>query len=203
MFAVSVFLKKGVFPCLQLNFSLAIGKEMEDLPKFTYHPDPVSTGAIEVSSATCPCCGKARGFSYALNPYCEDEIASLCPWCIADGSAAEEFDAEFVDACPLIEDGVPRDLIEEVSRRTPGFVSLQQEIWLSCCGDACEFHGDISRDELLSLPDSVLSRLKSEHELPDDILTRIREHYEPKGSPALYKFKCRQCGTISLGMDFD
>lgn len=176
---------------------------MEALPKFKYHPDPISTGSLQRSTETCPCCGKVRGYAYALNPYCEEEVENLCPWCIADGSAAKKFDAEFVDARPLIEDGVPEDVIEEVTRRTPGFVSWQQEVWLSCCGDACEFHGEISRDELLALPESVLARLKSEHELSDDILTCIREHYEPEGSPAIYKFNCRRCGTIRLGMDFN
>ena len=39
------------------------------LPKFTYHPDPLATGAVGVSDRTCECCGQARGYIYTASVY--------------------------------------------------------------------------------------------------------------------------------------
>jgi uncharacterized protein CbrC (UPF0167 family) len=57
----------------------------------------------------------------------------------------------FSDDHPLAQAGVPDEVIEEVARRTPGYNSWQQEVWLSCCDDACQFHGDAARSELQAL----------------------------------------------------
>ena len=47
----------------------------------------------------CVCCGERRGYIYAGPVYSERELSdSLCPWCIADGSAHSRFGAEFTDA---------------------------------------------------------------------------------------------------------
>jgi uncharacterized protein CbrC (UPF0167 family) len=69
-----------------------------DFPTFRYHPDPIATGSVVVSDTTCVCCGQARGFIY-MGPVTADEELdeALCPWCIADGSAARRFDAEFTE----------------------------------------------------------------------------------------------------------
>ena len=93
-----------------------------------------------------------RGYIYTASVYAPGWYRDcICPWCIADGSAAEKFEAMFSDDHPLAQAGVPDAVIEEVTRRTPGFNSWQQEEWLSCCGDACEFHGDAPRSELQAL----------------------------------------------------
>jgi hypothetical protein len=60
----------------------------EPLPDFPYHPDPLATGSIEESPADCVSCGRARGFVYTGSVYAVEEAEPLCPWCIADGSAA-------------------------------------------------------------------------------------------------------------------
>src|SRR5437867_876141 len=65
-----------------------------EFPEFPYHPDPRATGSVVVSDTSCVACGQSRGFVYAGPVYSQDElIDSLCPWCIADGSAAEKYDA--------------------------------------------------------------------------------------------------------------
>lgn len=49
-------------------------------------------------TAVCQGCGKARGFVYVGPVYSVEELNdALCPWCIADGSAAEAFGASFTD----------------------------------------------------------------------------------------------------------
>src|SRR5262245_4879675 len=86
-----------------------------ELPKFKYHPNPLETGSIEVSSNKCLACGEARGFIYKGQPYAEKVlIDALCPWCIADGKAHEIFDAEFVDAAAVGGYGVWEPVSDEI-----------------------------------------------------------------------------------------
>lgn len=174
-----------------------------ELPTFTYHPDPLSTGAIEPSNAVCECCGKARGYVYTSMIYAEEDIDYICPWCIADGSAHKKFDGEFVDAHPLHQAGLAQSIIDEVSYRTPGYISWQQETWLACCDDACAFLGDAPAQELQALDEQGIQQLShdsgfSVHDLPDMIA-----QYSPKGSPAFYKFQCLHCGKVRYAGDCD
>jgi len=56
----------------------------------------------------------------------------LCPWCIADGTAAARFEASFTDIYD-VPDGVGADVIEIIMTRTPGFSGWQQEHWMFHC----------------------------------------------------------------------
>ena len=118
-----------------------------ELPHFRYHPDPVATGAIEaIADLECPCCGLCTGWAYATEPYgLGDRPANLCPWCIADGSAARKFGSEFVGD---IEGEVPASVEEELNLRTPGYLSWHCERWQICCGDACAYLGPVGWDRL-------------------------------------------------------
>jgi uncharacterized protein CbrC (UPF0167 family) len=112
------------------------------LPTFRYHPDPVGTGSVIASDAACACCGVHRGFIYTGPVYAVDELDdALCPWCIADGSAAARFDASFTDVGVDVPADVPADVPDEVARHTPSFSSWQQDHWLYHCADACAFIG--------------------------------------------------------------
>ena len=74
----------------------------ETLPTFRYHPDPIATGSIEASDTECVACKRARGHIYTGPVYSEEELDNLiCPWCIADGTAHELFDAEFTDMASI------------------------------------------------------------------------------------------------------
>lgn len=174
-----------------------------NLPKFKYHPDPLSTGAIEASEAICDCCEQSRGYICTAGVYAEKEIEHVCPWCIADGSVHEKFDGELVDSHPLIQAGLPQSVVDEVSQRTPGYISWQQESWMSCCNDACGFHGDAQRDELLQLDEAGVIQLAQDSGFSVDDLPEIIKHYQPKGSPAFYKFVCRNCGKVRYNGDCD
>ncbi len=115
----------------------------DGLPVFRYHPDPVATGSVEQTSGECSVCGEDRGYLYVGPVYTEDDVTdgSLCPWCIADGRAASTFDAAFTDIGEYGPDDAPQSVLDEVSRRTPGFNAWQQDHWLYHCGDACAFVG--------------------------------------------------------------
>ena len=124
-----------------------------DLPTFKYHPDPLSTGSIEPSTKICLACGLSRGYIYKGQTYAQEElIDAFCPWCIADGTAHEKFEAEFVDAASVGDYGawepVSEEIVAEVAYRTPGFTGWQQERWFTHCRDAAEFLGPMGKVEL-------------------------------------------------------
>lgn len=174
----------------------------ERLPNFAYHPDPIQTGYIVRSSNVCRSCGIARGLVYTGVPYADEELENtLCPWCIADGSAAERFDAEFADARDLETAGVSPDVIDEILHRTPGYTSWQTSRWLSHCGDACEFHGDLPKERLAMLTEQDKASILAD--LPDDAKWEILVNsYEPAGQPAIYWFICRHCGQNLYYADY-
>jgi uncharacterized protein len=183
-----------------------------DLPHFKYHPNAYKLKIFIESDMACQCCGQVRGLIYDSRPYAIQDIGAICPWCIADGSAAKKFDAEFIqDIEPPDGDfQKPRTLnqsiVDELSYRTPGYVSWQGEYWLTHCEDGCEFHGDLAQNELLTLPKDTLDCFKQEHAYlftPKNwgSIAALNEIYYPAGDIALYKFVCRHCGFIRLHCD--
>ncbi|MFC4160676.1 CbrC family protein [Chitinimonas lacunae] len=172
-----------------------------DLPLFRYHPDPIATGAVEPSDSICQCCGQARGYLYTGSIYALEDLDHICPWCIADGSAAARFDASFIDDYPLLTAGMPAEVVTEVSRRTPGYLSWQQEAWLTHCHDACEFHGDASLADIRNASDATKAAWMADYRLDEEVWQRIEEGYQPGGNPAIYKFVCRHCQQILFAWD--
>lgn len=173
------------------------------LPVFRYHPDPVATGMIVATEKQCQACGQSRGYTYGKRMYSRLEIETVCPWYIADGTAARMFDGTFVDDHSLGRAGVPAEVIEEVCCRTPGYISWQGEEWQVCCEDACEFHGDETSEYLHSLTQDEVSALAERIRFPFDVLMSIIPTYQPGGSPALYRFRCRHCSAIRHHADMD
>ena len=172
------------------------------LPKFRYHPDPVATGAVVPSDNVCLCCGEARGLIYAGPVYSTADLDEcICPWCISDGSAAAKHGASFADSRPLHAAGVSDEAIEEVQLRTPAYTSWQQEEWLAHCGDACEFHGDATMEDVTLASEVTRSEWKERYQLIDNDWVTIIRDYNPGGDPAFYKFVCRHCSLTLLGWD--
>ena len=174
------------------------------IPGFRYHPNPIATGNVEPSDTVCISCGQNRGYIYTGPVYAKGNLReSICPFCIADGSAAKKYNAIFSDDYPLIKVGISEEIIDEVTKRTPGYISWQQEVWLTCCEDACEFHGDAPKSELRNLDEETLERFLSEIEWSAEEWKEFVPHYEPGCNPAIYKFKCRHCKLTHYGMDFN
>ena len=180
----------------------------EPLPTFRYHPDPVGTGAFEQQAGTCRSCGRARGWVYVVPPYAVENLRdALCPWCVADGSAAARFDAVFTD---LVEhdddlDGVPPEVLDEITHRTPGFSGWQQERWLFHCGDGAVFLGAAGRAELADLPDAV-DRLKEQAAqwgFTGDDADAFVGSLDVDGASTAYLFRCLHCGTHLAYADLD
>jgi hypothetical protein len=178
------------------------------LPFFKYHPDPIATGSIAESTEVCECCGQARGFVYTGSFYCEDEVGGVCPWCIADGAAAEKFDAELTPS-----DGVGRAdyhgepweqvsaaIVEEVAKRTPGFSGYQEERWWTHCQDAAAFIGfvgDIDRTILETAEaEDFVRHIQETEEFSDAAWARYTSSPDKEHGITTYVFRCRHCKKL-------
>ena len=165
------------------------------LPAFRYHPDPVATGSFAASPGTCPWCGRDRTYVYTGPVYAyEEPDPPPCPSCIADGSFAARFDAEFTDPDALR--GLESPIIDEVTRRTPGYSGWQQEQWLTHCGDAAAFLGPVGYAELQAHPQALEALRLDMGDEDVEALSRT-------GSPTGYLFRCRQCGVELANWDVD
>jgi hypothetical protein len=112
-------------------------------PEFPYHPDPRKTGSVVPSHARCAVCGHVYGLAYVGPVFlARGELdGALCPWCIADGSAAARLGVEFTDVGDDVPPNVPGKVLDVITQRTPGFSGWQQEHWLYHCGDGAAFTG--------------------------------------------------------------
>jgi len=176
------------------------------LPVFKYHPDPIATGSIVKSDQECRCCGKKTGFIYAGPVYAEEELdQAFCPWCIADGTAAEKFDATFTDSAGIGDGEVSLSagIEEEISRRTPGFSGWQQERWLGCCDDAAAFLGPMGRKELKKLGPKAAAAVREECDLEGEEWEEFLGALNRDEGPTAYVFRCLHCGNFKAYSDCD
>jgi uncharacterized protein len=171
-------------------------------PTFKYHPDPIATGSIVASATTCACCDEPRGYVYTGPVYAEDDYDdSICPWCIADGSAHEKLGASFTDEDGIGSDGawseVSDEVINEVAYRTPGFSAWQQEQWWTHCGDAGQYLGKAGKHELIAFGVEAIQAIQESTGLEDgDEWDEFFDALEKNGSPTAYVFRCETCGTM-------
>jgi uncharacterized protein len=179
------------------------------LPTFPYFPDPVAAGSVVASDATCLCCDQARGWIYSGPVYGEDvDDETICPWCIADGSAHDELGASFTD-----EDGVggggewdevPEAVVAAIAYRTPGFTGWQQERWWTHCGDAARFLGRAGRAELEGFGPPAVAAIRDSTGLDDGPeWRRFFAALDKDGSPTAYVFRCSVCNALGGYQDCD
>lgn len=179
------------------------------LPNFKYHPDPVATGHVATSDTVCVCCEKARGFIYTGPVFAfGDYNESICPWCIADGSAHEKLKTSFTDEVGIGGYGrwgdVPQVVIEEVAYRTPGFYGWQQSEWWTHCDDAAQFIGRAGQKELQKLGPQAIAAIQASIELSDGPeWDQFFDRLGKESSPTAYIFRCTKCGQLGGYHDYD
>ncbi|HVU47354.1 MAG TPA: CbrC family protein [Terracidiphilus sp.] len=178
------------------------------LPKFKYHPDPITTGSIIRSSLKCTQCQLIRGWTYAGPIYGRfDDEPVLCPWCIADETAHQLLGAEFVDPLGVGGygdwDAVAHTVIEEICFRTPSFNGWQQEKWYTHCNDAAVFVGCAGRRELEALDRAAHDFIKSESGYTDKEWALYFNRLDIDRSPTAYLFRCRHCNSWGGYSDCD
>jgi uncharacterized protein CbrC (UPF0167 family) len=177
----------------------------EPLPRFRYHPDPVATQNVLAEPITCDVCGEERDYSYVgpyLSPgYHFENGDPMCPWCIADGSAAEKWQASFVPPVLLSDAAraqMPPAALAELELRTPSYLSLQPGVWLDHHGEADAYLGEIGADEYAALPPEAQGAVRraggDDPQRPardSDQVWRLRAD---GNGPAVYLFQCLHCG---------
>jgi uncharacterized protein CbrC (UPF0167 family) len=176
---------------------------IDDFPNFRYHPDPVATGNVGPSSAACRVCQQARGYVYlrdAIHAGREDYSEQICPWCIADGRAASALDVAF--ACSLdIDESVSETALEELSLRTPGYVSFQEEKWLAHCSDICRFLGDASVEQVSQASAATIAAWCAANGTDEAVWLELASDYVPGADIGFYTFECLHCGLIQFHVD--
>eukprot|EP00986_Skeletonema_menzelii_P016253 scaffold14081_cov138-Skeletonema_menzelii.AAC.5 len=174
-------------------------RQTEQFPTFTYNAD--AKKSFEESEEKCASCDRQRGYIYNGPMFGEfDEEPSICPWCIKDGSACEKLGAELVSDITSGDDSEV-ELSREFSKCTPGFISWQENMWWTHCGDAAVFHGMGGRDEIQTIGGedglAYFRNLAEEEfgqdtkEEQDEFLNNCGEDFDTTA----YIFKCRKCGA--------
>lgn len=163
--------------------------------------------------------------------YCRAERPRVCPWCIADGSAAEKWQADFVAGTsdgsrPVVQRvdwrarlkwrvarlkksvfGAPaineRRYDDELHNRTPGFSSFQEQDWQLHCGEPCEFHGLATSADFRRMTDAGKERLFANSGLDESEFAYIANESDAVPQEYYLKFVCRKCGEIVLVEDLD
>ena len=176
-------------------------------PTFRYHPDPIATGSAVQASHVCSVCGVHRETRYQ-GPIYGKQPESLCLHCIHSGAASRalgvtadasdgerlEMLADFSDAI-AVPDDVPLEVVEQITRRTPGFAGWQQESWLYHCADGAAYLGPAGYADLEPYPDALdmvrddYRRLGWSPSETENFLRRL----ERAGEPTAYLFRCLQC----------
>lgn len=178
-----------------------------ELPHFKYYPDPVKTGAFRTDKTViCDCCGKETGVYYTSPFYTIEDVNFLCPHCIADGSAAQKFNGQFLDTDGIealdgheidnaeCEAGTPLD---ELIHRTPCYHGWQEERWLAHCGDYCTYIGGFSWQDIEEMGLSAEIEENYNGGFPIDV---IKQNCDGCDMVA-HLFRCLVCGKHRIYVD--
>lgn len=170
-----------------------------ELPVTKYHPDPIATESVVADpDKPCLCCNQKRGYVYTGPAYSEIFhylSGCICPWCVADGSAARQFRATWTDTGEI--DGIPDAVRRELETRTPGFTAWQQDHWLTCCGDAAAYLGRAGVEEMKgpfakALP-ALKKHLKDDYDLTGADRDEFIDSLKKDNEPTAYVFRCLHC----------
>jgi len=174
-----------------------------ELPTFKFHPNPLETGNAIEKQFICVCCQKEKNYAYTGPIFSADESVdeimednTLCLDCIADGTAANKWDAEFNDCDYNVEEICSNaEALSELMTRTPGYNSFQSPIWVFHCNEPCEFHGEFTKNELMQLCETI-EYPDDENDYDPEHLKNILKDYEPGSSHTFFKFVCIKCKGI-------
>lgn len=174
----------------------------EELPKFSYFPDPLGNGCIVPLETKCKCCGQHRQYMYTGPIFCEEEKEEVCPWCIANGLAANKWPA-FFNSIHNVPSGVPKTVLDIISYQTPGYENWQDHSWLFSATDALVFVGEVIGANLISEVNNhkIEACMNALSELKFDRMIDNLKHVEIGGSPAIYLFQDKDTGAYRAYAD--
>lgn len=171
-----------------------------ELPKFKYHLNPIKSGVIAKEKTLCPVCKELKDYRYECKPYGNIDLEGVCPWCIANGRAAEDYDVEFNDYYGYSNE-VNEAQIEELIRRTPTYISWQTEHWMTHCHDFCAFVEYVGWGEIEYLYDELKEDINEVCEEMQISLEEFKMSLFNNGDFQGYLFSCVHCGKHRLHID--
>ena len=171
-----------------------------ELPKFKYSPNAYEIDVFKIEKGICSCCNNERNLRYTGSFYSIKEPEFICPWCIQNGEVAEMFDGGFNDYAGIENDQIiTKDAFLEVTKRTPSYVSWQQEVWLTHCKEPCAFIGYADNKTIEPLIEELSDDIDNNGYEPEI----IKEYLSKDGSLVGYLFQCTNCGKHRLHVDCD
>jgi len=179
-----------------------------ELPKFRYSPNAYELDLFEKKEGVCSVCNEKRAMKYTSSFYSIEEPKYICPWCIANGKAAEKYDGEFNDYCGIEgispdpndpKPEIPQELLLEITNKTPSYVSWQQEVWLTHCNEPCAFIGYVDADDIQPYYEELREDIETYTEFNPEMINYLSKDDSVVG----YLFQCLQCGKHRLHIDYD
>jgi len=179
-----------------------------ELPKFKYSPNAFNLDIFEKEEGICSVCNEKRQIKYTSSFYSVEEPEYICPWCIADGKASEKYNGEFNDYCGIegvspepndTDPTIPKELILEITNKTPSYTSWQQEVWLTHCNEPCAFIGYADTKTIEPIIEELNDDIENNGYDPEF----IRMHLSKDGSLVGYLFQCVNCEQHRLHVDCD
>ena len=171
---------------------------------FKYQPNIENNDVLVKEKGVCDCCGKTVSV-YTKHMYSSNVNfgeTKFCLDCIHSGKAAKKFDGEFV---AIYNNKLAPEKIDELIHRTPGYIAWQEDVWLDCCGDFCQYIKRISSEELLKMPDAediIKDYLENNRGIWIEEKT-IREEMSEYGWCNGHLFYCPICKKHHLYVDCD
>lgn len=164
---------------------------------FKYHPNIYNDDILINEDGICQCCGHKTD-QYIEHIYSAENLDCICLECISNGSAAKKFDATFVSSAETVTD---REKQDELFCRTPGYLGWQDEYWLACCDDYCQYIGRVGMSELNEMENG--EEILQEYLMRDDAYSEdvVRDCMHKEGDMSGYLFKCLHCGKYHLWVD--
>ena len=175
---------------------------------FRYFADPHASTASTWTETPrrCEICGEVRP-GYEGPYYGREEVDFVCEACLVSGRLAERgLRTNEGDVGPAPERS------DELEYRTPSLVTWQDFAWPVHCSDFCRFEREVGRRELDELGDGdgeTFFRAHLHQTLRDfdfgaeDLPARAPSSRTESNSPAVYLFRCVECGTPVLWWDID
>lgn len=171
------------------------------LPHFRYHPDPFATGVVVARESVCPVCRKTTGYAYDGPFYSVQTIENLCPWCIANGSAATMFDGDFVYTNDF-DQVLDESKTDELQHRTPGYFFGSDYFWPTHCGDYCSVQRKVNWSDIAALEEPLADDL-DQLQVEDGTDRQAKREALTGTAFWAYLFRCLHCGRFRLAGSYE
>lgn len=180
----------------ELETIMAQFKTIHKLPHFKYNPNVYENGIISFNRDICEVCHNESHFILEIS-YGESDLEAICVDCVANGRAAREYDVFFNSYFPQTFNDSSRT--EELTLRTPGFLSWQEIRWMEHCQDFCAYIKKVNWDDIAHLEEEVMDDLLYEASLYKDELDDIKKYLN--GYMEGHLFQCLHCGKHRITTD--